>query len=245
MTEGATTSTTPLLMQPRTRVWGFDQPLEAASGSSWSSTWRTSSASTCTYGEHASGRLIVTNLRLPGQYDERLLGPLGLQGPYYNWNRWYLPGVGRYLEPDPLALRGGWNAEWGPDWYNYGEGNPLTHTDPTGEFLKLEGCPGCEDTCCCSEMKNPGSCPGGAPTKPNPDTCDGPKPKPAPRPKPAPKPEPQPQPNPITTCTLIGSGGKGPKPGATQRCSYLCETPGQGSFHIDVYFEECPDIIHL
>jgi len=48
----------------------------------------------------------VTNLRLPGQYDERLLGSMGLQGPYYNWNRWYLPGVGRYLELDPLALTG-------------------------------------------------------------------------------------------------------------------------------------------
>ncbi len=48
-----------------------------------------------------SGRTVVTNLRLPGQYDERLLGSLGLQGPYYNWNRWYLPGVGRYLELDP------------------------------------------------------------------------------------------------------------------------------------------------
>jgi len=45
-----------------------------------------------------SGQVVVTNLRLPGQYDERLLGSLGLQGPYYNWNRWYLPGVGRYLE---------------------------------------------------------------------------------------------------------------------------------------------------
>jgi hypothetical protein len=29
----------------------------------------------------------VTSLRLPGQYDERLFGSLGLQGPYYNWNR--------------------------------------------------------------------------------------------------------------------------------------------------------------
>lgn len=52
----------------------------------------------------------MTNLRLPGQYDERLFaaaGITGLQGPYYNWNRWYLPGVGRYLELDPVALEGG------------------------------------------------------------------------------------------------------------------------------------------
>jgi len=79
-----------------------------------------------------SGRTVVTNLRLPGQYDERLLGSVGLQGPYYNWNRWYLPGVGRYLELDPIALRGGRNGPHGPDWYGYGYGNPLRYDDPTG-----------------------------------------------------------------------------------------------------------------
>jgi hypothetical protein len=33
---------------------------------------------------------VVTNLRLPGQYDERLFAAAGidLKGPYYNWNRW-------------------------------------------------------------------------------------------------------------------------------------------------------------
>jgi RHS repeat-associated protein len=77
---------------------------------------------------------VVTNLRLPGQYDERLLGSLGLQGPYYNWNRWYLPGVGRYMELDPLALRGGANGPFGPDWYNYANGNPLRYTDPWGLY---------------------------------------------------------------------------------------------------------------
>jgi uncharacterized protein RhaS with RHS repeats len=45
----------------------------------------------------------VTNLRLPGQYDERLLPGSGIQGPYYNWNRWYLPSMGRYMELDPIA----------------------------------------------------------------------------------------------------------------------------------------------
>jgi RHS repeat-associated protein len=75
---------------------------------------------------------VVTNLRLPGQYDERLLGSLGLQGPYYNWNRWYLPGVGRYLEPDPIALEGDLNTDFGVDWYGYANQNPLRYTDPTG-----------------------------------------------------------------------------------------------------------------
>jgi RHS repeat-associated protein len=79
-----------------------------------------------------SGRVVVTNLRLPGQYDERLLGSLGLQGPYYNWNRWYLPGVGRYLELDPIALRGKFNGRYGLDWYGYALANPLRFGDPLG-----------------------------------------------------------------------------------------------------------------
>jgi RHS repeat-associated protein len=79
-----------------------------------------------------TGKTVVTNLRLPGQYDERMLGTLGLQGPYYNWNRWYLPSAGRYLELDPVAKKGGFNGRWGPEWYTYADGNPLRHTDPRG-----------------------------------------------------------------------------------------------------------------
>ncbi len=80
----------------------------------------------------------MTNLRLPGQYDERLLASLGLQGPYYNWNRWYLPGVGRYLELDPLAVAG-WptsdavQVSYLPlPWYGYADDNPLAYADPEG-----------------------------------------------------------------------------------------------------------------
>ncbi|ACL65873.1 rhs protein [Anaeromyxobacter dehalogenans 2CP-1] len=110
------------------------------------------SAATKPYGEvsetmtpdPATGQTVVTNLRLPGQYDERLLGSLGLQGPYYKWNRWYLPSVGRYMELDPLALEGGFDGVgwYAPDWYNYGDGNPLTNVDPTGRqtFVSLELC---------------------------------------------------------------------------------------------------------
>jgi len=79
-----------------------------------------------------SGVTVVTNQRLPGQYDERLLGSLGLQGPYYNWNRWYLPGLGRYLEPDSIALAGVFNWPYGVDWYGYGRNSPLRYADPTG-----------------------------------------------------------------------------------------------------------------
>jgi RHS repeat-associated protein len=84
-----------------------------------------------------SGRTVVTNLRLPGQYDERLFaaaGLSGMQGPYYNWNRWYLPSLGRYLELDPIALRGKFNSPYRPDWYNYVDGNPLRYVDPFGLY---------------------------------------------------------------------------------------------------------------
>jgi RHS repeat-associated protein len=111
----------------------------ALTNESGQTVWR---ATPLPYGEVAessgtdplSGHEVVTNLRLPGQYDERLLGSLGLQGPYYNWNRWYLPGVGRYLEPDPIAMAGGFNGEFGPDWYGYANANPLRYSDATGSI---------------------------------------------------------------------------------------------------------------
>ncbi|HSN11211.1 MAG TPA: RHS domain-containing protein [Propionibacteriaceae bacterium] len=86
-----------------------------------------------------TGQTVVTNLRLPGQYDERLLASVGLQGPYYNWHRWYLPSVGRYLELDPIALRGEFNTEFGVDWHNYANGNPLRYTDAEG-LLSYDAC---------------------------------------------------------------------------------------------------------
>jgi RHS repeat-associated protein len=86
------------------------------------------------FSDPANGRMVVTNLRLPGQYDERLLAGMGIQGPYYNWNRWYLPTLGRFMELDPIAMGGGFNGPYGPNWYGYAEGNPLTSIDPTGLF---------------------------------------------------------------------------------------------------------------
>jgi RHS repeat-associated protein len=84
-----------------------------------------------------TGATVGTNLRLPGQYDERLFsaaGITGLQGPYQNWNRWYLPSMGRYMELDLIALRGGFNGLFGPNWYGYGEANPLSYVDPAGLY---------------------------------------------------------------------------------------------------------------
>lgn len=86
----------------------------------------------------ANGRTIATNLRLPGQYDEKLLNGVGLQGPFYNGARWYLPSMARYLELDPVALRGGLNGGLAPDWYGYGRANPVRWTDPTGMWAGID-----------------------------------------------------------------------------------------------------------
>jgi RHS repeat-associated protein len=86
----------------------------------------------------ANGRTIATNLRLPGQYDEKLLGAVGLQGPFYNGARWYLPSMARYLELDPIALKGGLNGGLVPDWYGYGRANPVRWTDPTGMWAGID-----------------------------------------------------------------------------------------------------------
>jgi RHS repeat-associated protein len=88
-----------------------------------------------------TGRTVVTNLRLPGQYDEKLFQAAGINmhGPYYNWHRWYLPGVGRYLELDPVSMAGeAKEASWTPDWYTYAMGNSLVYTDRMG--LDIDVC---------------------------------------------------------------------------------------------------------
>lgn len=102
----------------------------------------------------------MTNLRLPGQYEERLLGSLGLQGLYYHRNRWYLPGVGRYLELDPMAMEGEFNGPYGPVWYAYGDGNPLRFIDPTGretrEYYKCTSA--CSLAAGCTAVAGAGYC---------------------------------------------------------------------------------------
>lgn len=60
------------------------------------------------------------NLRFPGQYWDRETNM------HYNFNRDYLPGVGRYLQSDPIGLDGG----MGP--YIYAASNSLVFTDDEG-----------------------------------------------------------------------------------------------------------------
>ncbi|MCX4026346.1 RHS repeat protein [Endozoicomonas sp. SM1973] len=67
-----------------------------------------------------NGQKTVVSLRFPGQLaDEE-------SGLFYNYFRDYDPTLGRYIESDPIGLKGGLNT------YTYVSGNPLIYKDPLG-----------------------------------------------------------------------------------------------------------------
>jgi RHS repeat-associated protein len=67
---------------------------------------------------------ITNNLRFPGQYFD---AETGLN---YNYYRDYNPAIGKYLQADPIGLRGGVNP------YRYVQNNPVNNIDPLGLYGK-------------------------------------------------------------------------------------------------------------
>ena len=59
--------------------------------------------------------------RFPGQLDT-----VGIANIIQNWNRDYDPLTAKYIESDPISLKGGVNT------YAYGRGNPVSFRDPLG-----------------------------------------------------------------------------------------------------------------
>lgn len=53
-------------------------------------------------------------------------------GLFYNWNRYYIPELGRYNRVDPIGLKDGTNP------FNYVHANPIAKVDPDGQWAMLE-----------------------------------------------------------------------------------------------------------
>ncbi len=74
------------------------------------------------FGKATIGTEIITNnLRFPGQYYD------AETGLHYNFQRYYDPGIGRYVSVDPIGFEGG-----SLNFYGYTENNPINAFDHYG-----------------------------------------------------------------------------------------------------------------
>ncbi len=78
--------------------------------------------------EQPSGQsAFIFNPRFPGQQFDRE------SNLHYNYFRDYDPALGRYLQSDPIGLRGGINT------FSYSQNEPLKYSDPTGLTPAIAG----------------------------------------------------------------------------------------------------------
>jgi RHS repeat-associated protein len=100
---------------------GTPQAMSDAAGRTvWTAEYDPFGKATVNQDPDDDGQIVVNNLRFRGQYYD------AETGLHYNWNRYYDPGTGRFLTPDPIGLEGGLNL------YPYADNNPVRYVDPDG-----------------------------------------------------------------------------------------------------------------
>lgn len=96
----------------------------AVTNSSNQEVWRWEGESFGNTVPNSLGSGVTLNLRFPGQLSD------SETGRNYNVMRDYDPVTGRYVQSDPIGLRGGLNT------YTYVDGNPTNFIDPEGDVKR-------------------------------------------------------------------------------------------------------------